>query len=895
MNDNEKSKAELVAELAELRQRVVELESSQSGPQSVRCAARELEERYRLATRAGKVGVWDWNAETNKIYLDPNLKAMLGYANDEIGNCLDDWVELVHPEDRERVSDEMSAHLEGLTPQYDVERRMLHKNGSVLWFSARGTVMRDSRGRPYRIIGTDTDITERKLEEETLRASEATYRALVETSPDAVTATDLEGRITSVSRRTLELHGFGNSEELLGRSAFELIAPEDHERATKNLQRTLGEGTVRNVEYTLLRKDGTRFRGELSASLITDERREPRAFIAITRDITDRERTEKALSESEEKYKRLVEQSLQGLVVLQDSGIVFANRAVAEITGYSVDELLSLPARELDALVHPEDRTVVWDRFRDRLAGETVPEQYECRIVRRDGAVRHVHVYSSRVDYEGRAAIQAAFLDVTQRKRAEDLLRESEEKYRTLTENLNVGVYRNTAGPRGRFIEANPAIVSMFGYESRDEFLSLGVSDLYEDPAEREKFSNMLSRDGIVRNQELRLKRKDGIAFIGSVSAVAVKDAQGRVRHFDGIIEDITDRKLVEEEIRVAGERLRHLLSSTTVVIYTAKASGDFATTFTSDNVSRMVGYGPEEFLEDSSLWINNVHPEDVDRVRLEFPRVLERNAHTYEYRFKCKDGSYIWVRDEMRLVRDEQGEPSEIIGYWVDITKRKLAEERLLGAVQEKEVLLQEIHHRVKNNLQIISSLLDLQKGWITDDTAVRAFVESKNRVRSMALIHEKLYRSGHFGIVNTEAYLPELLDSLFESYRVGHEVVDLQVDVDSVPLSIDIAVPLALIVNELASNCLEHAFPRRTAREPGRQVKGVVHVGLRLEDSGVVALTVADDGLGFPGDLDFRATQTLGLQLVNMLVDQLGATIELDSTRGTRFTIRLPAVRRA
>ncbi|MGB3341369.1 MAG: PAS domain S-box protein [bacterium] len=268
-----------------------------------------------------------------------------------------------------------------------------------------------------------TKTASRKQVEEALLESEETYKTLVKTSPDAVTLTDLEGKITELSQRTLELHGFNNAEELIGRNALEIIAPEDRERAIRNLQKTLTEDFIRNIEYTLLRKDGSRFIGELSASLIKNAYGKPKAFIATTRDITERKQAEKAL-------------------------------------------------------------------------------------------------------------------------------KESEEKYRTLTENINVGAYRNTVGPKGKFIEANPAVVKMFGYKNKEEFFAVSVADLYLNPEDRRQFNEKMLKDGFVRNEELLLKTKNGASFIGSVSAVAVKDRQGKVQYYDGIIEDITERKRAEEELK---------------------------------------------------------------------------------------------------------------------------------------------------------------------------------------------------------------------------------------------------------------------------------------------------------------------------------------------------------
>jgi len=165
--------------------------------------------------------------------------------------------------------------------------------------------------------------------------------------------------------------------------------------------------------------------------------------------------------------------------------------------------------------------------------------------------------------------------DITKRKRAEEELRKSEEKYKTLTENVNVGVYRNMVGPKGKFIEANPAIVKMFGYKSKDEFLSINVADLYQNPENRKIFNEKMLRVGFVKGEELQLRRKDGSPFIGSVSAVAVKDERGKVKYYDGIIEDITERKRAEAKLQQSSQRIRKGLEATVNALAAASEMRD--------------------------------------------------------------------------------------------------------------------------------------------------------------------------------------------------------------------------------------------------------------------------------------------------------------------------------
>ena len=211
-----------------------------------------------------------------------------------------------------------------------------------------------------------------------------------------------------------------------------------------------------------------------------------------------------------------------------------------------------------------------------------------------------------------------------------------------------------------------------------------------------------------------------------------------------------------------------------------------------------------------------------------------------------------------------------------------KINKKQLEGSLEEKVVLLKEIHHRVKNNLQIISSMLNLQSGFIKDRQALAMFQESKHRVRAMGLIHEKLYQAEDLARINYAEYIRSLTSYLFSTYRVAKEDISLAFDIWDISLDINKAIPCSLIINELLSNSLKYAFPNG--------VKGLLRIMMHRNNGHGFVLMLGDNGVGLPEDMDFRNTDSLGLQLVNTLVSQLNGTIELDRNGGATFTILFP-----
>ena len=348
-------------------------------------------------------------------------------------------------------------------------------------------------------------------------------------------------------------------------------------------------------------------------------------------------------------------------------------------------------------------------------------------------------------------------------------------------------------------------------------------------------------------------------------------------------VDERVERKLADEAL-MASERKYHALAELSPVgIFHTDAEGDC--TYINERWQEIAGLTLEEAL--GKGWVQSLHPNDRNRISAEWQQAAkERRPFRSEYRFRHPNGTTTWVLGQAIIERTESEEVAGYIGTITDITERKHAEEQLKESLKEKEILLREIHHRVKNNMQVISSLLMLQEELSKDEKVIEMLKDSQNRITSMALVHENLYLSEDLSKISLKEYIDDLVSGLFQSYGVSEGKVALNINVESVFLGIDSAIPCGLIINELISNSLKYAFPE------GKY--GKIKIFLRSIDENMIELLVGDNGVGIPEDMDFRKTESLGMQLVTMLVEnQLHGEIKLDREEGTEFKIKFRGIK--
>ncbi len=353
----------------------------------------------------------------------------------------------------------------------------------------------------------------------------------------------------------------------------------------------------------------------------------------------------------------------------------------------------------------------------------------------------------------------------------------------------------------------------------------------------------------------------------------------GKVVRLCGAFQDITTHKQALALLQESENRWRFAIEGSGDGLWDWNVPA--GTVFFSPRWKEMLGFNDAEIGASLKEWSNRVHPEDLPGVMTVLQTHLSGNTPLYvsEHRVSCKDGSWKWVLDRGLVVeRDPAGQPLRVIGTHKDVTAQKQGEMELTQSLHEKEALLKEVHHRVKNNMQVISSLLRLEAAKHTAPETKDALRDMQGRIRSMALLHETLYRSGDFARVNLDNYLRDLSTQFFRAQNVAPQLVALGFELSAVKVEIDQAIPCGLIVNELLTNALKYGFPQ------GRS--GMVRVGLNLNADGEVQLQVSDDGVGLPPDLDIMQSNSLGLRLVSDLTRQLQGNLVIEAP--AQFTIR-------
>jgi len=596
----------------------------------------------------------------------------------------------------------------------------------------------------------------------------------------------------------------------------------------------------------------------------------------------------------------------------QKGKFAYANEKACKSLGYSQAELLNLEVFDIDENYKRKEWRSRWANLKEKGA-RTVESLQRTK----EGKIFPVELKVNHITHKGKEYICALVQDISERKRGEKI----QNAVYKISEAAN-----SAENLQELFLSIHEVITELMPakdnfyialYDEKKEMLSFPYFvDEFEEPPGPEKLGKGLTeyvlRTGkpLLASPEVfaELEKQGEVVSIGPPSVdwlgVPLKD-KGKImgvlvvqsyteglRYSEeekavltfiseqvalGIIHQQTDEALKENE-----ELFRSVVENSHNGIFIVDDKYCFA--YMNDQFTKIFGYSQNDLIgKDFRTYM------DGESKRFVAKRYRQRQEgkivpSIYEFNLVRKDGQKRRVEISSTVIRDSK-KRMKTVAHLRDITERKIFEEQIKSSLHEKEVLLREIHHRVKNNLQIISSLLNLQSGHIKDKELLKIFQESRRRVRSMAIVHEKLYQSENLSRIDFSQYLKSLTRSLFQMYGINPGMVHLKIDVKDVFFDINTAVPCGLLVSELVSNSLKHAFPQ------GR--KGELHIEMSHYEGDRIKLIVKDTGVGLDKDLDFKNTESFGLQLVDMLTQQLQGEMIVKNEGGTTFIMLFKELR--
>jgi PAS domain S-box-containing protein len=805
------------------------------------------------------------------LYVSPGVQDLLGVNKEEfsVGTKV---IDFCHPEDIAGIFVTAKKLRQHKTPQLHAYR-YFHPLKGMCWLEEKIYPQFDRSGRYAANLGIIRDVTDKKEKEslllqrrdEALTESQGSLRMLIDSSLDMICASDNDGIITEFNTAARETFGY-TRDEILGQPVSILYAEPNNISDLLHQPPYAFAGEVLNK-----RKNGEIFTAYLSASALRNARGEVVGAMGVSRDITALKHAEQELKISEQKYRAIYNQAHIGMALVDiDTGnFIDTNNRLADMLGYTHDELVGKSVESFhapgDLSRLPKGKEFIRRRF-ERIIDER-------RYYKKDGSEIILNIMVTLVRNEENEPQYFIYVyeDITPKRKAEEQIRLQSAKLNAIFESTSHMIWSCDKESRLTSFNQNQALwlkeqYGVTAFVGMSMVSGKMVSDNTYNQFWIDKAEFVFA--GEPQQFETKVITPAGRVVYREIFINPIYNERNEVVEMSCIAHDITEKKIADDKLIASEQKNRAIINALPDILFTLTKDGVFIDARARNDADLFM---PRDFFIGKN--IKTVFPGELGKAFMKnIKTALSRNAvveFEYDYLHNNEHRYY-----EIRYAKINANECMVISR---DITDKKTAEQKMRASLKEKEVLLKEVHHRVKNNLQVISSILNLQSSYIKDANILEILHESQNRIKSMAFVHESLYQTKDFASINFQEYVGNISRNLVHSYSLS-TAPELTLDLDPIFLNLDTSIPCGLIINELLSNALKYAF------KDGR--KGTIHVAVK-ESKNTITITIADDGVGLPKGLDYRNTESLGLQLVVTLVEQINGTIEIDQKKGTKFAI--------
>lgn len=827
-------------------------------------------------------------------YVSEGCKELTGYT---VEDFIDEKIVLEDLIDKQ-FSNIREHHIKQSTSTYSFEYKLKDKKKNNKWVWEKGNIIFDEFGNKI-AEGFISDITSKKNYEKQLEESSKQYKDLIENSPDGIVIHNQN--IQYANPTFVKMIGAKSIDDVIGKRLPTLLTQFCTSAQKQKIKKLLDKKQYDYVEITYVDEKENEyewginsiessFKGKhVAQTTITDityekrldqEKVRLRVTQELNNDLQEENRryieTQKRLVEAESYSRSIINSSLDMIIAVNTEGeITDFNKAAINTFGYKAEEIIG---RNVNILYDSNfDFVSVRKALKDKgeYHGEVINKTKE--------GVSFTTILSASLIINNEGEVLGSMgisRDITKIKLIEQELKASEGRYRDLLE--NVTEYIISIDTDGKFLFINDAFKKAMGYTER-EFLNSHLVDMLS--PERKDNSKRIIEKIIAGempnpiNTVFLTKKGKKLILEGNTS---VKYKHYKPESIRGIFRDITESKEVEQIVKTQAAKMKSIFdSSSNVLMWTMNINHEI--TSMNQTFKNVLWKYSEKDLKVGSIFYRELGPH----IKPGYYQELMLNKFIGAFSGKpqqfevCMLDTYnkdVWFEVFLSpIILDDQEYVTEVACMAHEITDKKEALSQIEKNLQEKDVLLKEVHHRVKNNLQVISSILNLQSSLVEDEKTLQILKESQSRIRTMSFIHESLYRAKDFSEINFTEYVGNLSKNLVRSYTIASHI-DLKLELQDVNLSLDQSIPAGLLINEIVTNSLKYAFPNNE--------DGIIGVNLSQKNEDIT-LEVYDNGIGLPEKKDDEQADTLGTQLIEALVDQLDAELNIKNDGGTKYLI--------